>query len=77
MSDPMAVSRRLVAVFAADVEGYSRLMGADEVSTLKGPTERGAKAEQPSPRHHRADRRSSLLRTIMCIFLSRLSRSSP
>jgi adenylate cyclase len=39
MSDPMAVSRRLVAVFAADVEGYSRLMGADEVGTLKGLTE--------------------------------------
>ena len=32
MSDPMAVSRKLVAVFAADVEGYSRLMGTDEVS---------------------------------------------
>jgi adenylate cyclase len=31
MSDPIAVSRRLVAVFAADVEAYSRLMGADEV----------------------------------------------
>jgi hypothetical protein len=31
----MAVSRRLVAVFAADVEGYSRLMGAHEVGTLK------------------------------------------
>jgi adenylate cyclase len=42
MSDPMAVSRRLVAVFAADVEGYSRLMGADEVGTLKGLTERRA-----------------------------------
>jgi adenylate cyclase len=42
MSDPMAVSRRLVAVFAADVEGYSRLMGADEVATLKGLTERRA-----------------------------------
>jgi adenylate cyclase len=41
MSDP-AVSRRLVAVFAADVEGYSRLMGADEVGTLKGLTERRA-----------------------------------
>src|SRR5215469_9845319 len=41
MSD-MAVSRRLVAVFAADVEGYSRLMGADEVGTLKGLTERRA-----------------------------------
>src|SRR5258708_36390007 len=42
MPDPMAVSRRLVAVFAADVEGYSRLMGADEVGTLKGLTERRA-----------------------------------
>src|SRR5271167_391385 len=40
MSDPMSVSRRLVAVFAADVEGYSRLMGADEVGTLRGLTER-------------------------------------
>jgi len=42
MSDPTAVSRKLVAVFAADVEGYSRLMGADEVATLKGLTERRA-----------------------------------
>jgi adenylate cyclase len=42
MSDPTSVSRRLVAVFAADVEGYSRLMGADEVGTLKGLTERRA-----------------------------------
>jgi TolB-like protein/class 3 adenylate cyclase len=42
MSDPTSVSRRLVAVFAADVEGYSRLMGTDEVGTLKGLTERRA-----------------------------------
>ena len=42
MSDPVAVSRKLVAVLAADVEGYSRLMGADEVGTLKGLTERRA-----------------------------------
>jgi class 3 adenylate cyclase len=42
MSDPMAISRRLVAVFAADVEGYSRLVGADEVSTLRELTERRA-----------------------------------
>src|SRR3974390_3234912 len=42
MSDPTKVSRRLVVVFAADVEGYSRLMGADEVGTLKGLTERRA-----------------------------------
>jgi class 3 adenylate cyclase len=42
MSDPIAVRRKLVAVFAAYVEGYSRLMGADEVGTLKGLTERRA-----------------------------------
>src|SRR5437660_10354569 len=36
------VVRRLVAIFAADVEGYSRLMGTDEVGTLKGLTERRA-----------------------------------
>jgi TolB-like protein/class 3 adenylate cyclase len=42
MSDPIAVSRKLVAVFAADVEGYSRLMGVDEIGTLKGLTERRA-----------------------------------
>ena len=42
MSDLTDVTRRLVAVFAADVEGYSRLMGADEVDTLKGLTERRA-----------------------------------
>jgi adenylate cyclase len=42
VSDPAKISRRLVAVFAADVEGYSRLMGADEVGTLKGLTERRA-----------------------------------
>jgi TolB-like protein/class 3 adenylate cyclase len=42
MSEPTKISRRLVAVFAADVEGYSRLMGADEVGTLKRLTERRA-----------------------------------
>ena len=42
MSDLTTVRRRLVAVFAADVEGYSRLMGADEVGTLNGLTERRA-----------------------------------
>jgi adenylate cyclase len=42
MSDLDEASRKLVAVFAADVEGYSRLMGADEIGTLKGLTERRA-----------------------------------
>jgi len=34
------VKRRLAAIFAADVEGYSRLMGTDEVATLEALTER-------------------------------------
>jgi TolB-like protein/class 3 adenylate cyclase len=33
------VERRLVAIFAADVEGYSRLMDRDEVATLRDLTE--------------------------------------
>ena len=36
------VERRLAAILAADVAGYSRLMGTDEVGTLKGLTERRA-----------------------------------
>ena len=34
MAEPIETKRRLAAIFAADVEGYSRLMGADEVATL-------------------------------------------
>jgi TolB-like protein/Flp pilus assembly protein TadD len=40
VADPIQVKRRLAAIFAADVEGYSRLMGADEVATLDALTER-------------------------------------
>jgi adenylate cyclase len=42
LADPIEVKRRLAAIFAADVEGYSRLMGTDEVGTLRGLTERRA-----------------------------------
>jgi class 3 adenylate cyclase len=31
----MTATRRLAAIFAADVAGYSRLMGADESTTLR------------------------------------------
>jgi adenylate cyclase len=34
-----SVERKLAAIFAADVEGYSRLMGLDEVGTLRTLTE--------------------------------------
>ncbi|HEV8716291.1 MAG TPA: adenylate/guanylate cyclase domain-containing protein, partial [Candidatus Binatia bacterium] len=32
---PSGVKRRLAAILAADVQGYSRLMGEDEVATLR------------------------------------------
>jgi class 3 adenylate cyclase len=32
---PMSAIRRLAAILAADVAGYSRLMGADEEGTLE------------------------------------------
>src|SRR5262245_23127787 len=35
MSDDVRVERKLVAILAADVQGYSRLMGEDEVGTLQ------------------------------------------
>jgi TolB-like protein/class 3 adenylate cyclase len=40
LAEPIEVKRRLAAIFAADVEGYSRLMGADEVATLDTLTAR-------------------------------------
>ncbi len=40
MAEPVETKRRLAAIFAADVEGYSRLMGADEVATLDALTAR-------------------------------------
>ena len=35
MPDEAPVQRRLAAIFAGDVVGYSRLMGVDEVGTLR------------------------------------------
>jgi class 3 adenylate cyclase len=34
MADRQTVQRRLAAILAADIAGYSRLMGADEVGTF-------------------------------------------
>ena len=42
MPNPTDTKRKLVAIFAADVEGYSSLMEADEVGTLQDLTERRA-----------------------------------
>jgi adenylate cyclase len=40
LAEPIETKRRLAAIFAADVEGYSRLMGTDEVATLDALTAR-------------------------------------
>ena len=37
--DPKSVKRRLSAILCADVQGYSRLMGDDEIATIKTITE--------------------------------------
>jgi hypothetical protein len=37
MSEVSRTARRLAAILAADVAGYSRLMGADEEGTLVTP----------------------------------------
>ena len=49
----MATSRRLAAILAADVVGYSRLMGADEEGTLaalKAIRQRRHSSETPALR---------------------------
>ena len=42
MTKTGVTERRLVAIFAANVEGYSRLTGTDEAGSLRGLTERRA-----------------------------------
>lgn len=50
-TDP-TVERRLAAIFAADVEGYSRLMGLDELRTMRSLAERRATAAKLIAEHH-------------------------
>src|SRR5207248_10949243 len=35
MSTPVPVARKLAAILYADVQGYSRLLGEDEIATLR------------------------------------------
>jgi class 3 adenylate cyclase len=39
VADEASVERRLAAILAGDVVGYSRLMGVDEVGTLRALNE--------------------------------------
>jgi hypothetical protein len=45
----MTATRRLTAILAADVAGYSRLMGADEEGTYPHPFAAGTIGETVSP----------------------------
>jgi adenylate cyclase len=47
------VQRRLAAILAADVAGYSRLMGADEEGTLAGLKELRRELADPKIKEHR------------------------
>ncbi|MFN0113122.1 MAG: adenylate/guanylate cyclase domain-containing protein, partial [Paracoccaceae bacterium] len=52
MTDPRA-HRRLAAILAADVVGYSRLMGADEAGTLAALRARWKDVLTPAVARHR------------------------
>ena len=53
MPNGASVERRLAAILAADVVGYSRLMGADEIGTLRAlKTIRRELADPAIARHH-------------------------
>src|SRR5215831_178024 len=49
----MAATRRLAAILAADVVGYSRLMGADEEGTLERLKTHRRELVDPKIREHR------------------------
>ena len=40
--EPTRVERKLTAILSADVKGYSRLMGEDEVATIRTLTAKTA-----------------------------------
>jgi adenylate cyclase len=48
-----SIERRLAAILAADVAGYSRLMGSDEVATLRALKAHRRELVDPNiARHH-------------------------
>src|SRR6516165_1722552 len=49
--DDMTQTRRLAAILAADIAGYSRLMGADEVGTVQALREHRSAADPLIAQH--------------------------
>jgi hypothetical protein len=61
-----SMKRRLAAILAADIAGYSRLMGEDEAATVRDPGG-GAAAGRPLRRpRHRHRRRLGRVPIVMC-----------
>ena len=52
----MTATRRLAAILAADVAGYSRLMGADEEGTLAALKAIRRELDDPKIKEHRGHR---------------------
>jgi hypothetical protein len=69
----MTAARRLAAILAADVVGYSRLMGEDEAGTAKGGARetRGGDADcRWARRPHRQDDGDGLLTEIPSVVVA-------
>ncbi len=49
------IERRLAAILAADVAGYSRLMGADEAGTARGASRASDCLRSDSEQPYRSD----------------------
>ena len=52
MSESVRVQRRLAAILSADVAGYSRLMGDNEVATIRTLSEYRAAISEIVAAHH-------------------------
>jgi class 3 adenylate cyclase len=63
----MSQNRRLAAILAADVAGYSRLMGADEEGTLERLKVLRAEVIDPNIASHRGLDRPSASRCLRLI----------
>jgi len=62
------VERRLAAILAADVAGYSRLMGADEEGTLARLKALRRELADPKIKEHRAVRDGAM--TVIALMIS-------
>ncbi len=63
----MTAARRLTAILAADVVGYSRLMGEDEAGTARSVREQGGRRRPGRRRAERALRCGAIGRTLPAV----------